>query len=153
MSPIIRRWAQGDVEIRSRAVVYDTTEADQYENELALRRDLPGRLAAWLQISADEVVEYRDPRSGVWKNLLGEPAQCRSPHLARKEVLALRSGVSCDAEPVHGEAPGWIGFDNRPEDVLEAMVLAGWVPTHRGLEIAVAARRYVDSRGPVVGPA
>ncbi len=147
MSPISPRWPRGDVEIRSRAVVYDTTEADQYENELALRQDLPGRLAAWLEMDAEEMVEYRDPRSGDWKNLRGEPAQRRSPHLTRNEVLALRSEVSFEADLVHGQDPGWIGFNNRPEDVLEALVLAGWVPSQRGIDLAVAARRYVDERG------
>ncbi len=92
--------------------------------------------------------EYKDPRSGIWMNLSGDVASYGNPDLTQEEVRALapdapQSGVTSE----YGQACVWIAAGNRTEDVLEAMVLAGWVPSQRGIDLAVAARRYVDERG------
>ncbi len=149
-----RPWPKEDVEIPLRAFLFDYTQSSFYDDDEALREDLPHRLAASMREFAAEIAEYKDPRSGIWMNLSGDVASYGSPDLTQEQVRALvpgaaRAGVTSE----YGEACVWLAFDNKPEDVLEAMVLAGWVPSARGIELVVAARRYLDSRRPLVGPA
>ncbi len=148
--PIYKRrpWPKEDIEIPLRALLYDSAQSSDYRDEQALRADLTHRLSATMGALGNDIAEYKDPRTGIWMTAWGEVAGYGSPDLTQDEVRELAPDASrVGVTPRHGEACVWIAAETQPEDLLEAMVLAGWVPSQRGIDLAVAARRYVDSKG------
>ena len=141
-----RRWTP-DVEIPLRAVLFDSTSPEYYKNESELRGEISGRLAQNLLDPASFIAEYRDPLTGIWMSCGGWAAgSFGTPQLSPEEVASLAPETAAADLRTYGEAMGWIAFDAKPEDVLESLVLAGWVPSQAGIDLAIKARRHVDDR-------
>lgn len=140
-----RRWPPG-VKIKLRAFLVTSTDIDRVKDENDLLEIGPQELALLLE-EAPYVAEYQDPKTGRWMSCEGwEAPNFGDPALSPKEVASLVPQAQHDNLPEHGQATWWVAFDAKPEDVLESLVLAGWVPSQAGIDLAVRARRHVDQR-------
>jgi len=101
-------------------------------------------------------IDYFDPAVGRWQNAesLGGSTNFSHPPLTAPEAAALAAGAGSDGyRACYAEPPWWVAFLTSPRDLLTELVLAGWVPTQAGIDLAVAARRVLDARDSSGAPA
>lgn len=140
-----RSWPGEDGEIETRLIVYDVACASNWTSELDMRRGLPDYLSQTVYDS-EWWMEFRTANTGRWRNIDGGPSQTfRGPDLSKAQTSALLEVAKEKRLANYGEAPWWVAFLGSG-DLLTQLVLAGWVPSQEGLDLAQRARTVLDER-------